>query len=68
MFSQCGCHLLTSSVVMALNMWRNIEVACVLGRSLPAGFHSPSGSAEEQPTDVEVVLSESMEDPALAQL
>lgn len=51
MLSQCGCHLLTSSVVMALNMWCNIEVLRVLGRSLPAGLHSPSGSAEEHGKD-----------------
>lgn len=51
MLSQCGCHLLTNSVVTALNIWCKVEEAC-----------------RRQPADVEVVLSDSMEDPALAQL
>lgn len=51
MHSQCRCNLLTSSVVMALNICCKVEVACLLDRSLPAGLLSPSGSAEEREED-----------------
>jgi len=51
LFSRRSCYLLTSSVMMGLNVWCKTETACLFGpfmerkdRSLPAELLDPSGS------------------------